>query len=125
MPQAKTKNRDLSANERAVIDRIKARVKERGGSMAKLAREVGTTTNAGSQWGSYRALPKHRTMVAISHNLGVSMNWLLSGVDEPADRPLTAVELETLAAMRELPADKQALILATVKAWRAADVAKK
>ena len=125
MPQTNTKNRDLTANERATIDRIKERVKARGGSMAKLARDVGTTTNAGSQWGSYRALPKHRTMVAIANNLGVSMNWLLSGFDEPADRPLTTVELETLAAMRELPPDKQALILATVKAWRVSDVSKK
>jgi transcriptional regulator with XRE-family HTH domain len=125
MQDAKTKSRELTAAEREVIDRIKARVRARGSTMAKLAREIGATTNAGSQWGSYRSLPKHRSMVAIARNLEVSVNWLLTGFEEPADRPLTAVELETLAAMRELPPDKQALILATVKAWRVPDVAKK
>lgn len=125
MPKSPKKMRPLSDTERLTIDRIRARVKEMGGSMAKLARDVGQTTNAGSQWGSYRSFPRQRTMIEIAKVLGVSVNWLLSGEEKAAETPLTTGEKELLAAVRELPADQQALLLATVKAWKTPGMAKK
>jgi transcriptional regulator with XRE-family HTH domain len=125
MPKSPKKMRPLSDTERLTIDRIRERVKETGSSMAKLARDVGQTTNAGSQWGSYRSFPRQRTMIEIAKVLGVSVNWLLSGEEKAAETPLTTGEKELLAAVRELPADQQALLLATVKAWKTPGMAKK
>lgn len=125
MSEPKAKSRPLSDTERATIDRIKQRVKSLGGSMAKLARDVGQTTNAGSQWGSYRSFPRQRTMVEIARVLEVSVNWLLTGDEKAAERPLTVVERELLAEMREMSADRQALILATVRAWKTSPMDKK
>lgn len=106
----------MKPRERAIIDRIRAKCIERGITMSALALSVGRTDNAGRQWNTYRSLPRHQAMMAVANALEVSVNWLLTGENEPADRAVTQIERETLSVIRELPVDVQEMLLAQARA---------
>lgn len=110
------KTEGMPQAERDIIDRIRSKIGEKGFTMSSLAEHVGMTANAGRQWKGYRALPRHRVMMAIAEALGVTANWLITGQDEPSDRAVTQIERDTLATMRELPMEIQEMILAQARA---------
>lgn len=114
-----SKTRQLTDQETAILDRLRARAKDSSISLGKLAVAVGKSEELGRQWAAGNAFPTQRTVLKIAEQLDVSVNWLLTGDTAPADRPLTELEREILAAARELPVEMQKLFLTTGKGWAA------
>jgi transcriptional regulator with XRE-family HTH domain len=110
------KQRELSAAERAVMDRVEEAMQRKVWSWAELARRVGLSDNAGSQWSGRRAFPRQRTMIRLAEVLEVSQSWLLKGDEPDAQlRPLTARQAEILKLMQDMGPDAEAAALASIR----------
>lgn len=108
------KQRQLNNREKAVLDRISQILETKGWSWSELARRVGKTTSAASQWSGKRSFPRENVLYMISSALEVDMGWLLTGED-PAERRLaqTETELRLLELARAMsPEEQRALIAA-------------
>jgi transcriptional regulator with XRE-family HTH domain len=97
------------------MSRIESQLVAQGANWSELARRVGKTTSAASQWSSRRAVPRLQTMHAIAKELGVALSWLLAGeaVAEAAQAD-SETEREMLALLRQMshPERKAALAAA-------------
>lgn len=111
-----TKQRALSPAERQAMDRIADAIQARGWSWSELARRVGKTSSAASQWSGKRAFPTQRTFIAIAAALDVAASWLLSGDDPDAEiKPKTKRQAEALKLMLEMTPEQEAAALAAIQ----------
>ena len=110
---AMAKQRDLTAREKAVLDRVAEKLTVLGWSWSELARRVGKTTSSASQWSGKRSFPRENVLYMISRELGVDMGWLLTG-DEGGERRLaqTETELRLLELLRQMAPDEQRAVIA-------------
>jgi transcriptional regulator with XRE-family HTH domain len=110
------KQRPLSPQELAVMERIDQARAAKGLSWSKLALACGRTTSAGSQWSSRLAYPSQRTFNLIAQALEVSQAWLLRGdEDEPLPKARTKRQAELLRIMDNLTAEQEAAVLAAAQ----------
>jgi transcriptional regulator with XRE-family HTH domain len=108
------KLRPLDESDLAVMDRIERQVIAQGINWSELARRVGKTSSAASQWSSRRALPRLQSLHAIAKELGVPLSWLLTG-KAPSDacQARNEIELEMLALLRHMsPSEQKAALVA-------------
>lgn len=115
------KQRELTAREKLVLDRIGHILAERGWSWSELARRMGKTTSAASQWSGKRAFPRENVLYAIARELGVDMGWLLTG-DEPTEQRAaqTQAELRALELLRQMTPEQQALAIGSLEGIKGA-----
>lgn len=120
MSTKKTDPRALALGQRIRDQRAKAAF-----TQAELGGMVGVTDNAITQYETGRSVPRPKRLEALAAALGVSVTWLLTG-DDPSElaKAQTEIELEALKLLREVPMDRQPLILAALRGM-AASVAKK
>jgi transcriptional regulator with XRE-family HTH domain len=124
-PKKAPKQRVLSAEERATMDRIENTLRSRGVSWSELARQCGNTPSAASQWSGRRAFPAQRTFNRIAEALGVTQSWLIKGEDDGAlPQARTKRQAEAIKIMMEMTADQEAAALAAIQVI-AAHMAKK
>lgn len=116
MPKG-SKNRELTARERDVLDRLESVLNDRGMSWAEAARLSGRSGGLGNQWSSRRSFPRHQQLDLLSQRLGFAMGWLLTGEEPQADTTaVTKAEKEALAALRKIPPQLQPVAIAQLKA---------
>lgn len=110
------KQRPLSPAERATMDRIEQALTGKGWSWSELARRVGRSTSAASQWSGRLAFPSQRTFTAMAEALEVSQAWLLRGdEDEPLPKARTKRQAEALRIMMEMTPEQEAAALAALQ----------
>lgn len=101
------KLRQLTAHERATLDRMDALARDRGLSWSRLARAAGMSDNLGSQWSSRRAFPSGPTLEKVAAVLCVSLSVLM-GSDAEGEG-----EQQLLVIFRSMsPAERTALLAA-------------
>ena len=82
--------------------RLKEALKASGLSNAELANAIGVTVQAVSKWLNKGGISQQR-LPAVARVLGVSLEWLLMGVDRPpASQDLTQVQQLYTAASAEV-----------------------
>ena len=82
--------------------RLKEALKASGLSNAELANAIGVTVQAVSKWLNKGGISQQR-LPAVARVLGVSLEWLLMGVDlPPASQDLTQVQQLYTAASAEV-----------------------
>ncbi len=81
-------------------------------TQAQLAAATGVSRSAVAQWETDRAGQVRANLTRIATALGVSVGYLVSGVEESAG-PSDAGELALLRLYRELRSDDQQLLLRT------------
>lgn len=81
-----------------------------------LARRIGVTENAITQYETGRAVPKSERLERLAEHLGTSMEWLLTGGDDDElARAQTALELAILRAIRKVPVEHQQTAIAAIQ----------
>lgn len=112
-----SKNREITAREREVLDRLALVLQNSGVSWTQAAQLAGKSGSLGAQWSGRRSFPKEEALYRIAQHLGVAMGWLLTG-DEPSAETLAMTETERamLKALRELAPDAQRAAVAQVAA---------
>jgi transcriptional regulator with XRE-family HTH domain len=112
-----SKNREITAREREVLDRLAVVLQKAGTSWAAAAKIAGRSEALGAQWSGRRSFPREEALYRIAQHLGVAMGWLLTG-DEPSAETLAMTETERamLKALRELAPDAQRAAVAQITA---------
>lgn len=115
-PQQTTK-RLIDPKRDAIGSRIRTKRELLGFTTEELGAMIGVTGNAVTQYETGRAAPKPQRFEAIALALGTSTTWLLTG-HEPDElaRAQTRLELETLAAIRELSYERQEMAINLIRA---------
>lgn len=90
-----------------IIERITQTLKERDKLAVDLCKVLDIQTSTMSTWKARKKDPPARYMPAIANFLGVSLDYLLTGVDSPAVQKTTDTEDELLELFRALPPEKQ------------------
>lgn len=90
-----------------IIERISQTLKEKGKLAIDLCNVLGIQTSTMSTWKARKNDPPARYMPTIANFLGVSLEYLLTGVEPPAVRKTTAAEDELLDLFRMLPPERQ------------------
>ena len=110
------KVRPLDEADLAVMERIEAQLVAQGTSWSELARRVGKTSSAASQWSSRRVLPRLQTMLAIATELGVPIGWLFTGNEaDEASQAQNDIEREILMLLRQMSQSERKAALAAAR----------
>ena len=86
-----------------IIERISDLLAERDKTAIELCKVLDIQTSTMSTWKARKNDPPARYMPTIANFLGVSLEYLLTGVEPPAVRKTTAAEDELLDLFRMLP----------------------
>lgn len=92
----------------ALAARLKTARRARGFTQEQLARELGLSRSAVAQWETSRAGQLRENLVRLAAVLGVSVSWLLRGMEEGDMR---GDELALLRLYRALSAEDRAELL--------------
>jgi transcriptional regulator with XRE-family HTH domain len=112
-----SKNREITAREREVLDRLALVLQNSGVSWTQAAQLAGKSGSLGAQWSGRRSFPKEEALYRIAQHLGVAMGWLLTGNEPSAETmAMTETERAMLKALRELAPDAQRAAVAQITA---------
>lgn len=90
-----------------IIERITQTLKDRDKMAVDLCKVLNIQTSTMSTWKTRKKDPPARYMPTIANFLGVSLEYLLTGVEPPAIQKTTDTEDELLELFRSLPPEKQ------------------
>lgn len=87
-----------------------------GWTQAELARRIGVTENAVTQYETGRAMPKPVNLQRVAEAFETSVEWLMTGGDEEdVVRAHTTAEAAMLREFRKLPLEQQGFALAALQ----------
>ena len=74
-----------------VIDRINLQLSIAGKTGAELSRDLGLSNSAYSHWNTRKAKPSKKTIKLIADYLGVTVEFLLTGIDSEQNKKPTPI----------------------------------
>ena len=83
----------------ALLDNIKSLCKAKGVSQRKMEQDIGISNGASSKWGS--SSPSADVLQKLSSYFGVSINYLVTGKDEPDTISLNSRDEKDIAKRLE------------------------
>jgi len=87
-----------------------------GWTQSELARRIGVTENAVTQYETGRAMPKPVNLQRVAEAFETSVEWLMTGGDEEdVVRAHTTAEAAMLREFRKLPLEQQGFALAALQ----------
>lgn len=87
-----------------------------GWTQSELARRIGVTENAVTQYETGRAMPKPVNLQRVAEAFETSVEWLMTGGDEEdIVRAHTTAEAAMLREFRKLPLEQQGFALAALQ----------
>lgn len=99
-----------------ICERMFSRMKKDGKMPADLCRIIGVGTAQTTAWKQRNTDPPAKYIYQISQFLDVSLEWLLTGVDNSKGH-LTPMETEMLALFREVPPEKRHEFIGELKGY--------
>lgn len=100
-----------------IIDRIYELFDETGKKPYRLCKILGITQSTFSTWKTRHKNPPAEYMKKIADYLGVSLEYLMTGEENPEYRYTTAQEDELLELFRALPPEKRFEYVGEIKGW--------
>lgn len=99
-----------------ICERMFDKMRKDGKMAADLCRVLGVGTAQTTLWKQRNTDPPAKYIFAISQFLGVSLEWLLTGVDNSKGH-LTPMETEMLSLFREVPVEKRYEFIGELKGF--------
>ena len=99
-----------------ICERMFDKMKKDGKMAADLCRIIGVGTAQTTLWKQRNTDPPAKYIAQISQFLDVSLEWLLTGVDNSKGH-LSQIETEMLALFRELPIEKRYEFMGELKGY--------
>jgi transcriptional regulator with XRE-family HTH domain len=118
LAMAGTDKKPSRVTERAVQvgGRIRQLREAFGWTQGQLARHIGVTENAVTQYETGRAMPRPQRLQQVAEAFETSVEWLMTGGDEvELFRAQTTAEADMLREFRKIPLEQQGFALAAVQ----------
>lgn len=100
-----------------IIERIYETLDKTGKKAVDLVNLLGISTSTMSTWKARKNDPPAKYMPAIAKFLGVSLDYLMTGVEAPVRKNTNQTEDELLELFRELPVNKQYEFMGELKGF--------
>ena len=99
-----------------ICERMFALLDKQNKMAADLCKVIGVGTSQTTSWKKRNTDPPAKYLVQIADFLDVSLEYLLTGVDNSSSK-LTPLETDMLAMFRELPSDKKHEFVGELKGY--------
>ena len=100
-----------------MVNRIKALCRDAGITIQQLEKDLGMGNGAISKW--EKSVPKADSLYKVSQRLNVSMEYLLTGIEKPADKLSGSdVDYEIIQVLSEVSPDVRQSVLDFLKSLK-------
>lgn len=100
-----------------IIERITQTLVEKEKMAVDLCKVLGIQTSTMSTWKTRKKDPPAKYMKTIANFLGVSLDYLMTGVEAPIRKTTTSEEDELLELFRSLPENKKYEFIGELKGF--------